>query len=265
MQLRYPITLVCVSSSHGGPACFNVRKFNFLTETKRAATWSRGADSSKGVPGHNNEGPITAPVQNSRLKVLKQPLGRHEGPGEAWVCCTLFMQRAPGAHHQLPVTRAPARSTSKRSSLHQKQAPVSAHKILRCRPSFFLLAGERHEWTLAARTKQTAPPDYKIVGPEQRAVRQAPARPPQGAVQAVCGACEGLAGDASRSRRCLHGPLRWPSRSLPHSALLLGPDRSLPHSALLLGPDTLPSPPLPSPNLPSPNLPSPNLPSPNLP
>jgi hypothetical protein len=38
-----------------------------------------------------------------------------------------------------------------------------------------------------------------LVGPEQRAVREAPARPLQGAVQAACGACEGLADDASRS------------------------------------------------------------------
>jgi hypothetical protein len=37
------------------------------------------------------------------------------------------------------------------------------------------------------------------VGPEQRAVREAPARPPQGAVQVACGVCEGLVCDASRS------------------------------------------------------------------
>jgi hypothetical protein len=58
------------------------------------------------------------------------------------------------------------------------------HRSYRC-------MGLATRWTLRCRACR--------VGPEQRAVREAPARPLQGAVQAACGACEGLADDASRS------------------------------------------------------------------
>jgi hypothetical protein len=134
--------------------------------------------------------------------------------------CLLQLTPSPDAstHTQAPCCRAGRAHTYHRTPPHSfgaPPAPRAARACLCCRHQTACsrpqIAGRGLSWTrLASRSaRRRCRVQHLFVGPEQRAVREAPARPPQGAVQAACGACEGLAGDASTSRRVSSNTHAW--------------------------------------------------------